>query len=343
MSVSPAGGTEPTVSAPSRERVWNGGTWAVLAAGIVLVLVAASALVFAQTQAHARGNGEAAEVAEAFVESAAGDSDAWRDLSSARLINTYQNESPLRLDAETTEALDMQLEYDTGELQFTTSLDPNSAADEGDADSAYMIIDLRYHWKAWEYEFTHSVQQQIWLTRPFYYGDDIPDRADPQRQPTAVGPWRVTMLSYPQFSEMDPNLGASSARTDLKTTDRTPGFPSCESVGSLFEQLSDGARTSGKMRSTCWLKEDGSSIIGDDVDPNELAAALPVYGLQSPPDSAFRLRTMMEGKPLLAQYPIRTSNGDYIITLGAGSENGVTATFEDYQLRIISIQKSDRP
>ncbi len=329
----------PESSEPQKPRRWNGGTWAILAAGIVVVLLAGAGIVVASVQAHARGTGEAAEVAEAFITSAtAADDDAWREVSSNRLRNTSLDRSPLRLDEATMEALEVEMTAERGDLQFLRSTDTTVVVDEPQADTAVLTVDLKYAYTTFDHDFTFAIPQQLWLTRPFYYGDDVADRADEDREPTAIGPWRVTALSSPQHTAASPAMGQTPARTDLKTTERDGGS-GCKSVGGVFTQLSDSARTGGELRSGCWLRDDGSSVIGEDVDLALFAAEFPLFDPSHVPDSAFKLRTPMEGSPLLAQYPISTSDGEYIITLGAASLGGAMVTFDDYYLRILSIQK----
>lgn len=326
-------------SPAQRSSRWNGGTWAVLAGGVVLVLVAAAGIVVAATSAQARGTGEAAAVAKQFISSAtAADDDSWREVSSNRMRATTLDRSPLRLDESTMQSLEVDLTSEVGELQFVRSADVNELVDEQDADTAFITIDLSYDYRTFGRDFSAAIPQQLWLTRPFYYGDDIADRADPDRTPTAIGPWRATALSSPQHSEANPGFGMTPARTNLQTTERGGGN-TCSSVGGVFAQLSDSARTTGELRSDCWLREDGSSVIGEDVDLAQLAAELPLFDVSHVPDSSFKLRTPIEGSPLLAQYPMSTSQGEIIITLGAASVGGSAISFDDYHLRILSIQK----
>ena len=329
----------PGSADPKQPRTWNGGTWAVLAAGVVVVLLAGAAIVVASVQAQARDTGEAAAVAEEFIASAtAADDDAWREVSSNRLRSTSLDRSPLRLDEVTMAALDAEMSAESGELRFVRSAQADALVDESQADTAFLTVDLEYSITTFGRDFTFAIPQQVWLTRPFYYGDDVADRADADRAPTAIGPWRVTAISSPQHSAANPGMGQTPARTDLATTERSGGSE-CTSVGGVFTQLSDSARTGGELRSGCWLRDDGSSVIGDDVDLALLAAEFPLFDTSHVPESSFKLRSPMEGNPLLAQYPISTSDGEYIITLGAASVGGAMVTFDDYYLRILSIQK----
>ena len=337
MALQPEGASAP--SSTGRPSRWNGGTWAVLAAGIVLVLLASAGVVVAASSAQARGTGEAADVAEQFIASAtAANDDAWRDVSSNRMRTTTLDRSPLRLDESTMQSLEVDLKSEVGEIQFVRSADVDELVDEQDADTAFVTIDLTYDYRTFGHDFSAAIPQQLWLTRPFYYGDDVADRADPDRTPTAIGPWRATALSSPQHSAANPGFGMTPALTSLKTTERGGGR-TCSSVGGVFAQLSDSARTSGELRSDCWLREDGSSVIGEDVDLALLAAEFPLFDASHVPDSAFKLRTPLEGNPLLAQYPISTSQGEIMITLGAASVGGSAISFDDYHLRILSIQK----
>lgn len=320
-------------------RKWNAGTWAVLAAGVVLVLLAGAGIVVAGAEARAHGTGDAVKVAEKFVASAStAEDDAWRDLSSNRMRNSTLDRSPLRLDEATMQALDVTMSASAGEPRFVRSAQVDETVDEQQADTAFVMIDLKYSYTTFGSDFTFAIPQQLWLTRPFYYGNDTPDRADADRTPTAIGPWRATALSSPQASGANPGMGQTPAKTTLKTTERGGGT-TCSSVGGVFAQLSNAARTNGELKSDCWLREDGSSVIGDDVNLDLLAKEFPLFDASHVPESSFKLRTPLEGNPLLAQYPISTSDGDYIVTLGAASVGGAMITFDDYHLRILGIQK----
>lgn len=326
-----------TVSTSSRR--WNGGTWAVLAGGVVLVLAATAGIVVAAAQSHTDEAATVASLSDEFIASATtANDDTWRELSSNRLRNSTLDRSPLRLDEATMTALDVEVSATPGAPTFVQSSDLDKLVDEEHADSASVMIDLKYSYTTFDHDFTFAVPQQLWLTRPFYYGDDTPDRADSDRTPSAIGPWRVTALSSPQFSAANPGIGRALAGTTLQTTERGGGS-TCSSVGGVFAQLSDSARTTGELRSDCWLREDGSSVIGENVDLALLATEFPLFDASHVPDAALKIRTPMEGNPLLAQYPISTSDGEYMITLGAASVGGSMVTFDDYHLRILGIQK----
>lgn len=350
----PEAGWYPDPTNPIQRRYWDGDEWTelemsektfrqqhrkqrrntrtrlVFAGGLTLVLIAGAALITAAWHDGHRRDGAAAQVATSFLELAATNDDSWREYSSALMRNTYLDASPLQLDPATAGALKMQVDYREGDLVFVRSVAPNDSVKERDADTASMVIKLTYEWDAGGESHTYTATQELWLTRAFYYGDAVADRADPDRRPTAIGPWQATMLSFPERVN-------GGSLTDLEAGDR--GYQeTCRTVGKVFEQLSTAARQRGNLASSCWLTSDGYFVRDESLDTQTLIDEMPVYNEYSPPDSALRIRTYLEGRPLLAQYPIETSAGTYVVTLGASSLDGTAITDSNYQLRILSIQ-----
>ena len=189
--------------------------------------------------------------------------DEWRDQASELLRDVVPVGAPLRGEEHTADALQLSIDYAVDSLIFSGETPATS-------DTAQATVSLRYEFATGGERGDATITQTIWLTRPFYFDDDEPRRADPDRRPSAVGPWRVTGITLPTT---DTTAGTYGLRSD----GRGPADDvHCYSPVKALAQLSDAARVDGTLTSSCYLgTDDGSDVIADGVDRAALIAAFP--------------------------------------------------------------------
>jgi len=209
---------------------------------------------------------DADSILRSFLDDAVAGGD-WRSTASELMQSVVPIGSPLRGENSTADALRLTVTYDAGDLEFSG----DSAAD---SDVATAMVTLHYSYRILGERGSAAIPQKVWLTRPFYYDDDEPQRADADRRPSAVGPWRVTGITLPTANDL-----GESARGDYQLTSDARGAGDdvyCYSPAKALSQLADSARINGELASSCFLgAPDGSDVIDDDVDVSELIDVFP--------------------------------------------------------------------
>lgn len=322
--------------APSGPRTWTRGTFATLFVCVTLVIgsvIAGSSLVSWNASAHER---QAEEALHGFLEASVTGDESWRDFANTKLLDAVTVGSPLRGEDKTAKALDLKVEYEVGPLEYLAEFTSNPD------DLAVADLNLTYTFMLDGQKVTSTAVQEIWLSRPYYYGDDVPSRSTREKA-SAVGPWRVTSLTLPR------EIGRSDFGKDYFTTDLRVPFDEeldggiCYSAVNLLEDISVGARTINDISATCKFEGEAPFLRGEDMDFADLAANFPIVDQANPwylPTELVRIDTggVNNSVPPLREYLIRGTKGSYVITLalvettGGDSDSPLTN-------RIVSIQR----
>lgn len=317
-----------TAPLPPRPRARTASTIVLL---IVCVLVASAAVTAAALLPGYLRDGprrEAESTLRAFLDDATALDAGWQDAASTQLQALVPMGAPLLGERTTADALKLSARYEIGELSF-------SRDDLRRSDVASAIVVVHYRYTILGESGRASVAQKVWLTRPYYYGDDQPQQADATASPSALGPWRVAGLSVPSAED----AGASASEFDLASEERTADTLACYAPVSALVQVADNARIDGVLASSCFLgKEDGSDVLAEGVDTAALLEAFPAITDGDPaslPPELVRIDAdiMHALRPPFTQFLI----GDrYVVTFAAVSTgSGRTA------VRLVSIQDAE--
>ncbi|MDQ0614592.1 hypothetical protein QF046_002233 [Microbacterium sp. W4I4] len=317
-----------TAPTSPRPRTWTASTIVLL---IVCILVASAAVTAAALLPGYLRDGprrEAESTLRAFLDDATASDADWQDTASTQLQALVPMGAPLLGERITADALKLSARYEIGELSF-------SRDDLRRSDVASAIVVVHYRYTILGETGRASVTQKVWLTRPFYYGDDQPQQADATESPSAVGPWRVAGLSVPSSEDGK----APASEFDLASEERPSDTLACYAPVSALVQVADNARIDGVFASSCFLGEDdGSDVLGDGVDPAALLEAFPAITDGDPaslPPELIRVDAdiMHAMRPPFTQYLI----GDrYVVTFAAVS----TGPGHD-AVRLVSIQDAE--
>lgn len=279
-----------------------------------------------------------------FLDASASGDDAWRDFANENLLRAVPVGSPMRGEAETAEALDLQVTYELGELEF------HSPGGAFDSDVASADITVTYTFSALGSEHTSTAKQEVWLTRPFYFGDDLPQRSNggSSSAVTGVGPWRVTSFVEPYLSSSGSDNPAFFA-TDFVVDFKGPDDGNiCYSSEQVIREMSELARIEGELISSCNFGIAGATRVGADVDIAELAKAFPVmdassYGQAFPLAELTQIESggNFQGQPPIQQYYLVTGAGNFVIAVAAVTFEGEEDASEYGSTRVVSIQKMD--
>lgn len=206
----------------------------------------------------------AATVINRFVEATRSGSDAWRDDALPTLVERYAATDSIPLTGEPGifDALDIAVTTSVTDLQYESS--GRFTDDPQRADRAAATLETTYVLPTLQGEATVTTTTTAWLTRPFYYGDDEPAHRDPDRTPTAVGPWAVMELTP-----------SEAPATDLEAQTE------CGTPLKVLMRLSETARTDGTLTTLCSTDPEGPVLLSDGLDAATLADAFPVLGSYS--------------------------------------------------------------
>ena len=272
-SATPAAVSPAAARKPRGPRIWNAGTWVTL--GVCVALVAAGLVVAPMLVNDAKQQEavEAQEVLDAFVEASVNQDESWRDSATPQFSDRVLVGAPIGGERATAEALDLKVETEVGELTLFANQwysDRPPTPQESDMGTAPIKITYTYTFDGTEY--TSTVEQVIWLARPFYYGDKKPAQYDFMKTPTAKGPWRVFRLA-------DQREEGSSLELDTtmkEQIDSNTQFE-CSDGPTAFHDLSTALRVDGKFYSHC-LYNGGESVIFDDgIDREDFAQHVPAF------------------------------------------------------------------
>ncbi len=324
----------PQPLVPRGPSAWTRGTIITLVVCLVLVFGAAAGAVAFFNHSSTAHERQANEALEGFVSNSVKGDAKWRDFANQKLLDKVVLGSPILGESTTAKALDLKIDYELGPLIFQSDL-PNLPAD-----LAHAKLKLTYTFSLDGVEATSTAYQTVWLSRPFYYGDDVPARATGQ-EPSAIGPWRVTSLVLPTDGESGGNEGTEYFKTDIEVPfieDVDDTY--CFAAPNLLEDVSTASRTEAEVRSFCFWDE-GSIALGDNVDLDDMAMSFPpidaMQASQMPPELVQLDPGMAyQSAPPLREYLIRGASGTYVLTL-----IGVQVTGDAEQTtsnRIVSIQ-----
>ena len=327
----------PAPKRPKGERIWNLQTLLVLLVCVALLIAAPIVLFSARSDAHRE---PAQQVLDSFVSAAAKSDDSWRKYASPRLSEKIEVGAPIGGEAATAEKLGLRVEYELGELTFEGPSE-RSGADEYDVASA--PVTLTYTFQAYGEQHIGTAEQTVWLTRPFYYGSEEPQRSDRRKTPTGVGPWRVTNLTLPYAG---PN-GEDDRSRSFFTSDLSEEYDKevdgniCYSPISALEDLSENIRIDGEVVTSCVPIDGESFTVAQSVDDASFAAGFPVIDSLKPqfaPRDLVMLDPGYSGQlPPIMQYHIKTSEGEYVVTYASTELEGK----DDYSMsaRLIYISE----
>ena len=210
----------------------------------------------------------------AFLDGTVAGGDDWQDDAGPLLQSVSSEGAPLIGEERTADALELSARYEVGDLSFNRSV-------LADSDTASAPVVVRYGYRVLGEKGSASIPQTVWMTRPFYYGDDVPQRADPKRTPTAVGPWRVVGITLPSGGSVEGSAPRSTF--ELSSDARSADDTACHSPAKALTQLADRARIDGVLTSSCFAgAEDGSDVVAAGVDTTELIAAFPAIDESDP-------------------------------------------------------------
>lgn len=312
------------MTTPPRSRA--AGSPAVLIACVLIAAAAVAAAVLLPPYLRDGARREADAVARDFLR-AATSGGGWQAAASPLLQGLVPAGSPLIGEAGTADALELDASYDLRQVTLR-----GASPETSDTASAGVVVHYRYAVQGEAGEA--SVPQTLWLTRPFYYGDGVPQRADPERTPSAIGPWRVTGVTVPRKDD----LAGAAARSsfDLTSPAGERDDTACYSAEQALIETADRARVDGEIGSSCFLgAPDGSDVIAGDVDRAALLDAFPAIDETDPasippeltrvaPDTFHGLRAPF------TQYLV----GDFVVTFAAShTDADETAT------RLVSIRR----
>lgn len=265
----------PTGSAPPAPRRRPGGTAAIVTACVIVSALAVGASIVLPQWARAEIKNEADATLRAFLDAAITSDDAWRASASPLLTAAVPVGAPIAGEKTAAEALDLHADYTVLSLRLDASTPEY-------ADTAQAVVEISYSYQLLGEEYTATMPQNIWLTRPFYYGDETPQQADRTRSATAVGPWAVAGISRPSADDMPGNETPTST-ISLTSDPRSADGVQCFSPLSALVQLGDEARIDGVIASRCFAgSQDGADVVGAGVVPSELSAAFPAIDETDP-------------------------------------------------------------
>lgn len=315
-----------TLSRPPRPRTWTRGTTVllILCALVASVAVAAAVLLPGYVRDGVRRDAES--TLRSFLDDATTIDADWRDAASPLLQTAVPVGAPLTGEQATADALKLSARYRIGELSFEgRSLERS--------DTASVLVTITYHYTILGERGSASVSQLVWLTRPFYYGDDRPQQVRARAAPTAVGPWRVTGITAPT------GKGTARSTLGLRSDGRDDDGLACYSAANALEQIADHARIDGRLQSSCFLgADDGADVLSDGVDQEALLEAFPAIDRTdagSMPPELTRVVTAGDGSAG-APFTEFLIADRYVVTLAA-----VTTGADRRAVRIVSIRERE--
>ncbi|MDF2991975.1 MAG: hypothetical protein K0S37_2489 [Microbacterium sp.] len=334
-ATAPAVASEPVpgvaaVTAPPREKSMTATTWAVLAATVLVVGGVSGGLWWGSTSARADIQAQAPAVLDGFLAAATAGDATWTDFASPALGSSALA-MPLFGDAKAAASIDLAVTYEAGPLAYGRSSVARDELPDGN-DAALALVDLTYTFTVDGQQQTATTTQSVWLSRPFYYGDDTPAQARYDQEPTSAGPWRVSGFTAPTSGDLQ-GREALAASSYVAAEDDSV----CRSAIDLLARMSELARENNFIPALC-LSGGRTTTVGDDVDVDAIGKSFPALTYLSP----FREATSVEGSydnpAPLQEYRITIGDADYIFVLAAVGEQGQRSSEAGW--RIISIQRA---
>ncbi len=332
------GGTAQPQDLPRREqphrtqpgqKVMTRMTWGVLAVTALVVVGTVGTVGWTIGSANAAAVSEAPDVLDAFLAAATADDPGWTEYASPGYVAVSGSATPLFGDADAAEELGLSVSYETRDILYGVRGTAGNASPAG-ADSARALVDLTYEFAADETVHTATSTRAIWLTRPYYYGDDAPSGVRDGETPTAIGPWRVTGAAPPPTYQEE----------IAETTTFAPAAidQACYSSEIVLSQMSEIARRQGALAPVC-LSGGASTMFGDDVDIDALAASFPVITSETPLTDLMGWADDPNMPSAIEQYRLTAGDVDYVFVLASTAVGG--AITSDSERRIILIEKAE--
>ncbi len=300
---------------PRGPRIWNAGTWATLGVCVALIVTGGVLAPILVNQARNAEVEQAQEVLDGFVAAASQQDDGWRDFATPQFASRVAVGAPIGGEKNTAEALDLKVSVEVGELELFTNnwyRDTAPAPDQTDMGTAPVTITYNYTFDGESYEST--VEQVVWLARPYYYGDSRPQQADTFKRETAKGPWRVFRLGDPKDKD------AQEVWSTTMTEPTDSGFKSsCDSGPQAFDDMSTHLRVDGEFVSNCLYDGGENVLLSEGLDRDDIAASVPAFdplsGVGALPEitSVGELFGGDELTPIM-EFPFEGKNGTYVAT-----------------------------
>ena len=288
---------------------------------------------------------QAQEALDGFLTASTAGDDEWREYANDALLRAVPYGAPLLGDRVSAEALNLTVAYDVGELSFSSV--PGSAFDV-----AWAPVDLTYTYTLMGEEHIATAQQNIWLTRPFYFGDDQPRRSDggksegegkSEAELSGIGPWRVTSIVQPPVdTEGEDNERWFTTDLVVEATEYSDEGV-CYNGELIMGEVSESARVSASTESSCLIGLDGGVLVGADVDSDALVRGFPVINSDGntrafPLPELTQLESSMnfQSSPPFQQYYVSTEAGQFVFTTALVIIPDFGSVLSN---RLISIQK----
>ena len=327
---------------PRGPRIWNTGTWVTLGICVALVIAGGVAAPILVNQARNAEVRQAQEVLDGFVAAATQQDDGWRDFATPQFASRVVVGAPIGGEKNTAKALDLKVSVDVGELELFTNnwfRDTPPAPDQTDMGTAPVTITYSYTFAGKKYEST--VEQLVWLARPYYYGDSKPQQADTFKQETAKGPWRVFRLGDPK------DKGAQ----DIWSTTMTEAYDTdsmffCDTGPEAFGDMSTHLRVDGEFVSKCLYDGGENVLVAEDLDRADLAASIPAFdpfsGVGALPEitGVGELYGGAEVTPIM-EFPFEGKNGTYVATFMLVQVEGGDP--HEARAALVSVQEAATP
>lgn len=337
----------PAEPRPKRPPIWTATTWAILALGLVII---AGSGWFAVTQIGQRTAAVEAKSAPAvlkrFLSSAAKGDDAWRDSATPGMRQGADGTfAPLYGDYATGKSLKMKVDYTIDEKkpvyqrggQSSYKSDPEQAAAAG-----FLVdFDIEFTFEGKKYQT--QMQQAVWLTRPFYYNGSgksgkQADESVPKQKPSSVGPWQVAGITRPSTITSDP--GNDTAATSVPPTPDDKAESLCTDMHRVLADLSDSARTRGRLASFCLYGGGKLKVQAKGLDIPAISAGFPIINeVSALPKELIGFEAGGDYRLPISQYPIVVDGKRYVFTAVSTAMSAEGST-EDSFYRLIWLEEA---
>jgi hypothetical protein len=314
---------------PRKPSAWTTLTTFILIACILLVTISAYFALSLRTQAQNQDKTQAQESLDSFLDAAVKQDPKWKDFATPRLVQSIPVGAPFGGERQTAKAIDLKVSYELGEIDFEVS-----------GDLASVPVEVIFSFTAGGKAVKSTTTQTIWLSRPFYYGDDVAQRADYVENPTAIGPWQVTGITDESDYGTDEEANASASTTLQVEYDADLDVSECYEDEAILLGLSTSARIEGKALTKCYLDDTADK---NGVNPKELAKSFPMLyersEVETPPDIVHLDNSFSSRRePGLREYFIKGEGGVFIIAI-AGVSTGEAGEGIADSGRVVTIQK----
>lgn len=315
--------------APPREKSMTAATWAVLAATVLVVGGVSGGLWWGSTSARADIQAQAPAVLDGFLAAASTGDATWTDFASPGLGSSAVA-PPLFGDAKAAASIDLSVSYSAGPMVYGRGSVPRDELPDGN-DVALSLVDVTYTFTVDGQQQTATTTQSVWLSRPFYFGDETPSEARYDEEPTSVGPWRVSGFTAPSPGEAGDREVLAASSYSVAEDD-----PGCRSAIDILARMSELARENDFLPALC-LSGGRTTTVGDDVDVDAIGKAFPALTYLSPFPEATALEGTYDTPAPLQEYRVTIADADYTFVLAAVGDQGQRTSQAGW--RIISIQK----